>query len=131
MPGQWWFGGGTDITPAYVDEADMRHFHGTYKAVCDRHDPSFYPRFKKWADEYFYCVHRGQTRGLGGIFFDDLNDRPKDTVMAFSADALHSVIPAYRPIVAKHKNDAFTTQQKEWQGMRRGLYAEYNLVYDR
>jgi coproporphyrinogen III oxidase len=131
VPGQWWFGGGTDITPAYVDEADMAHFHGTYKAVCDKHDPAFYPKFKKWADEYFWCAHRGQTRGLGGIFFDDLNDRDPDTIMKFSADALHSVIPAYRPIVARHKNDPYTEAQKDWQGMRRGLYAEYNLVYDR
>ena len=131
LPGQWWFGGGTDITPAYIDQDDMRHFHGTYKDVCDRHDPSFYPRFKAWADEYFYCKHRGQTRGLGGIFFDDLNDRDKDTIFAFSSDALASVIPSYRPIIAKNKNKAFTEAQKQWQALRRGLYAEYNLVYDR
>jgi coproporphyrinogen III oxidase len=75
IPGQWWFGGGTDITPCYVVEEDMKHFHGTYKAVCDRHDPAFYPKFKKWCDEYFLIGHRKETRGLGGIFFDDLNDR--------------------------------------------------------
>ena len=174
-------GGGTDITPAYVDEEDMRHFHGTYKNVCDKHDPSYYPKFKKWADEYFWCKHREQTRGLGGIFFDDLNDRPKEEIVKFSAECLASVVPAYVPIVHKHKNDEFTTKQKEWQAMRRvrfffsfflpsslsffppvevrnkiltlslslfflflfkttetplksknqGLYAEYNLVYDR
>jgi coproporphyrinogen III oxidase len=75
IPGQWWFGGGTDITPCYVVEEDMKHFHGTYKAVCDKHDPAFYPKFKKWCDEYFMISHRKETRGLGGIFFDDLNDR--------------------------------------------------------
>ena len=112
-------GGGTDITPAYVDEDDMRHFHGTYKNVCDRHDPSYYGKFKKWADEYFWCKHREQTRGLGGIFFDDLNDRPKEEIVKFSAECLASVVPAYVPIVHKHKDDAFTTKQKEWQAMRR------------
>ncbi len=75
IPGQWWFGGGTDITPAYLDVEDMKHFHGTYKAVCDRHDPAYYKRFKEWCDEYFLIKHRGERRGLGGIFFDDLNDR--------------------------------------------------------
>lgn len=131
VPGQWWFGGGTDITPAYVDEEDMRHFHGIYKNVCDKHDPSYYAKFKKWADEYFWCKHREQTRGLGGIFFDDLNDRPKEEIVKFSAECLASVVPSYVPIVHKHKDDEFTTKQKEWQAMRRGLYAEYNLVYDR
>ncbi|CAL5228344.1 g11457 [Coccomyxa viridis] len=131
IPGQWWFGGGTDITPSYLNEEDMRHFHGTYKRVCDKHDPAYYPRFKQWADEYFYCKHRDQRRGLGGIFFDDLNDRPQDEIMAFSSEALGSVVDSYLPLVQKHKNDEFTAKQKEWQQMRRGLYVEYNLVYDR
>lgn len=112
-------GGGTDITPAYVDEEDMRHFHGIYKNVCDKHDPSYYAKFKKWADEYFWCKHREQTRGLGGIFFDDLNDRPKEEIVKFSAECLASVVPSYVPIVHKHKDDEFTTKQKEWQAMRR------------
>ena len=131
VPGQWWFGGGTDITPAYIDEEDMRHFHGIYKNVCNKHDPTYYAKFKKWADGYFWCKHREQTRGLGGIFFDDLNDRPKEEIVKFSAECLASVVPAYVPIVHKHKNDEFTAKQKEWQAMRRGLYAEYNLIYDR
>lgn len=75
IPGQWWFGGGTDITPIYVVPEDLKHFHGVYKAVCDRHDPEYFPKFKKWCDEYFTITHRKETRGLGGIFFDDLNDR--------------------------------------------------------
>lgn len=109
----------------------MKHFHGTYKTVCDKHDAEFYPRFKKWADEYFKIPHRGETRGLGGIFFDDLNDRDPEKLLAFATDALSSVVPAYVPIVAKHKDDPFTPLNKEWQLMRRGRYVEFNLVYDR
>ena len=97
----------------------MRHFHGTYKNVCDKHDPTYYAKFKKWADEYFWCKHREQTRGLGGIFFDDLNDRPKEEIVKFSAECLASVVPSYVPIVSKHRDDEFTTKQKEWQAMRR------------
>lgn len=129
--GVWWFGGGTDITPSYLDRDDMAHFHGTYKAACDRHDAEFYPKFKKWADDYFKIPHRGETRGLGGIFFDDLNDRDPEKIFAFAKDGLASVVPAYTPIVAKHKDDPFTQKQKEWQLMRRGRYVEFNLVYDR
>jgi coproporphyrinogen III oxidase len=73
--GVWWFGGGTDLTPSYVDVDDISHFHQTYKDICDKHDPTFYDKFKKWADKYFLIAHRGETRGVGGIFFDDLNDR--------------------------------------------------------
>ena len=131
VPGQWWFGGGTDITPAYIDEGDMAHFHGAYKRVCDAHDAAYYPKFKAWADDYFLCKHRGQTRGLGGIFFDDLNDKDKETLFAFSKDGLAAVVPSYLPIISKNKNAPFTDAQKDWQALRRGLYAEYNLVYDR
>jgi len=129
--GVWWFGGGTDLTPSYLFEEDVKHFHGTYKKVCDKHDPTYYARFKKWADEYFVIKHRGETRGLGGIFFDDLNEKEPETLFAFSKECLDSVVPAYLPLVAKHKDDAFTEQQKEWQQMRRGRYVEFNLVYDR
>jgi len=129
--GVWWFGGGTDITPSYLFEEDMAHFHGTYKAVCDKHDPEYYAKFKKWADEYFHIKHRGETRGLGGIFFDDQNDKDPETIFAFSKECLDSVVPAYTPLVLKHKDDAFTPKQKEWQQMRRGRYVEFNLVYDR
>lgn len=129
--GAWWFGGGTDITPAYLDREDMKHFHGTYKAACDKHDPTFYPKFKKWADEYFMIPHRGETRGLGGIFFDDLNDREPEKILSFLEEGLNSVVPAYVPIVSKHKNDPFTPEQKKWQLLRRGRYVEFNLVYDR
>jgi coproporphyrinogen III oxidase len=129
--GVWWFGGGTDITPAYVNEEDMKHFHGTYKEVCDKHDPNYYTEFKAWADRYFTIQHRNETRGLGGIFFDDQNDRDPDEIFAFCEEAVNSVVKAYGPIIEKHKNDEFTQKQKEWQLMRRGRYVEFNLVYDR
>jgi len=129
--GVWWFGGGCDITPSYVDTEDMAHFHGTLKKVCDNHDPKFYPEFKAWADRYFKIQHRGETRGLGGIFFDDLNDRDADTIFEFSKECLENVVNAYGPLVTKHKEDPYTQKQKEWQLMRRGRYVEFNLVYDR
>lgn len=131
IPGQWWFGGGTDITPSYLYPEDLKHFHGVYKAVCDRHDPEFYPKFKSWCDEYFLIKHRGERRGLGGIFFDDLNDREPEKILAFSTDAVNHVAEAYVPLVEKHKDDAFTPEQKQWQQLRRGRYVEFNLVYDR
>jgi len=129
--GNWWFGGGQDITPSYLVQEDMKHFHSTLKNVCDKHDKDFYPKFKSWADEYYYIKHRGETRGLGGIFFDDLNDRTPEKIFNFCKDAVMSVPDAYVPIIEKHKNDAFTAEEKEWQQLRRGRYAEFNLVYDR
>ena len=83
----------------------MKHFHGTYKEVCDRHDPEYYPKFKKWADDYFLIKHRGERRGLGGIFFDDLNDRDPDEIFEFCKDCANNVVAAYGPIIEKHKND--------------------------
>lgn len=128
---KWWFGGGTDITPCYVDEDDMKHFHGVYKEVCDRHDPEYYSKFKKWADDYFLIKHRGERRGLGGIFFDDLNDRDPEEIFEFCKDAANHVVAAYGPIIQKHQNDEYTEEEKRWQQLRRGRYAEFNLVYDR
>lgn len=129
--GLWWFGGGTDITPSFVNEEDMKQFHGTYKKVCDRHDPTYYDEFKEWADRYFVIQHRNETRGLGGIFFDDQNNKDPEEHFAFSKDAVNSVVDAYGPIIQKHKNDDYTQKDKEWQLMRRGRYVEFNLVYDR
>lgn len=120
IPGQWWFGGGTDITPSYVVPEDMQHFHGTYKEVCDKHDPAFYPKFKQWCDDYFLIKHRGERRGLGGIFFDDLNDRDPEKILAFSQDGVNAVVDAYLPLVTKHMNDPYTPEQKQWQQVRRG-----------
>jgi len=129
--GVWWFGGGTDITPSYVNEEDMKHFHGTYKEICDKHDPGYYEEFKSWADRYFVIQHRNETRGLGGIFFDDQNNKTPDEHFEFSKECLNSVVKAYGPIIRKHKNDEFTQKEKDWQLMRRGRYVEFNLVYDR
>ncbi|KAF5842488.1 Coproporphyrinogen III oxidase [Dunaliella salina] len=109
----------------------MRHFHGTLKKVCDRHDPSYHPKFKKWCDEYFEIKHRGERRGLGGIFFDDLNDKSPEENLEFSKDCLDHVVEAYCPIVKKHMRDLYTLQEKQWQQVRRGRYVEFNLVYDR
>ena len=129
--GVWWFGGGTDITPAYLYEEDMKLFLGSYKAVCDKHHADYYAKFKQWADEYFVIKHRGETRGLGGIFFDDQNDRSPDEHIAFSTDCMAAVKDAYIPIIAKRKDQPYTQAEKEWQLIRRGRYVEFNLVYDR
>lgn len=129
--GVWWFGGGTDITPSYLDLDDMKHFHGTYKNVCDKHNSEWYPKFKEWADRYFYIKHRGETRGLGGIFFDDFNSEEPEAHLNFSTDCLKAVTEAYVPILEKNKTKEFNDQQKAWQQIRRGRYVEFNLVYDR
>ncbi|XP_058072279.1 coproporphyrinogen-III oxidase 1, chloroplastic [Magnolia sinica] len=130
-PRQWWFGGGTDLTPAYICEEDVKHFHTAQKHACDKFDPSFYPRFKKWCDDYFFIKHRGERRGLGGIFFDDLNDYDQEMLLAFSTECTKSVIPAYIPLIERRKDTPFTEQHKAWQQLRRGRYVEFNLVYDR
>ncbi|KAL2467462.1 Coproporphyrinogen-III oxidase 1 [Abeliophyllum distichum] len=130
-PRQWWFGGGTDLTPAYIFEEDVKHFHSVQKSACDKFDASFYPRFKKWCDDYFYIKHRGERRGLGGIFFDDLNDYDQEMLLSFATECANTVIPAYIPIIEKRKDLPFTDSHKEWQQLRRGRYVEFNLVYDR
>ncbi|XP_010455983.1 PREDICTED: coproporphyrinogen-III oxidase 1, chloroplastic-like [Camelina sativa] len=130
-PRQWWFGGGTDFTPAYIFEEDVKHFHSVQKQACDKFDPSFYPRFKKWCDDYFYIKHRDERRGLGGIFFDDLNDYDQEMLLSFATECASSVIPAYIPIIEKRKDTPFNDQHKAWQQLRRGRYVEFNLVYDR
>ncbi|XWS36785.1 hypothetical protein CRYUN_Cryun20dG0115700 [Craigia yunnanensis] len=130
-PRQWWFGGGTDLTPAYIFEEDVKHFHSMQKKACDKFDPSFYPRFKKWCDDYFYIKHRGERRGLGGIFFDDLNDYDQEMLLSFATECANSVVPAYIPILEKRKDTPFNESHKAWQQLRRGRYVEFNLVYDR
>ena len=121
-PRAWWFGGGTDLTPSYIFQEDAAHFHGTLKEVCDKHDEEFYPRFKEWADDYFIIKHRmNERRGIGGVFFDDMNDRPQEELLAFATDMASAVVPAYVPLVAKHKDDEFTEQEREWQQMPRAL----------
>ncbi|XP_050092839.1 oxygen-dependent coproporphyrinogen-III oxidase isoform X1 [Anopheles aquasalis] len=128
---QWWFGGGTDLTPYYLNETDAKHFHKTLKEVCDLYDPSYYPKYKEWCDKYFFIPHRNESRGVGGIFFDDLDAPNADKVFDFVSSCAHSVIPSYLPLVRRHKNDAYGDQQRQWQLLRRGRYVEFNLIYDR
>jgi coproporphyrinogen III oxidase len=128
---RWWFGGGTDLTPSYLFDEDASHFHRTLKAACDRHDPAFYPRFKAWCDDYFHVVHRGERRGIGGIFFDDLDDRDPQALFAFASDCAAAIVPAYVPIVERRLPTPFTDAHKRWQQLRRGRYVEFNLVHDR
>ncbi|XP_074100513.1 oxygen-dependent coproporphyrinogen-III oxidase isoform X1 [Cotesia typhae] len=128
---QWWFGGGTDLTPYYLNEDDARHFHETLKKACDQHDPSYYSRFKKWCDEYFFIKHRGECRGVGGIFFDDIDTPNQDAAFNFVSSCAESVIPSYVPLVAKHKDDGYGYAERQWQLLRRGRYVEFNLIYDR
>lgn len=129
----WWFGGGSDLTPSYLFDEDAIHFHKTLKEACDNHDKGYYPRFKKWCDEYFYNKHRGESRGVGGIFFDDLDEgeRDKENTFAFIQDCLKSFIPSYVPILERRKDMPFTEKEREWQQIRRGKYVEFNLVHDR
>ncbi|RKF66039.1 Oxygen-dependent coproporphyrinogen-III oxidase [Golovinomyces cichoracearum] len=129
----WWFGGGTDLTPSYLFDEDVVHFHKTIKDACDKHDKEYFPRFKKWCDIYFNNKHRGETRGVGGIFFDDLDEHEKDqeNTFAFVQSCLKSFLPSYVPIIEKRKNMPFTEKEKEWQQIRRGRYVEFNLVHDR
>jgi coproporphyrinogen III oxidase len=130
-PARWWFGGGADLTPAYLFDEDAVHFHRVHKQVCDQHCASFYPRFKQWCDEYFHIAHRGERRGVGGIFFDNLNDRRPETLLAFVASCAQAFIPAYLPIVERRKDMPFNEVHKQWQQLRRGRYVEFNLTYDR
>ena len=131
VPGSWWFGGGADLSPSYLFEEDVRHFHRVHKEACDRHDPAFYPAFKRWCDEYFTLAHRGETRGVGGIFFDDLNDWAADDLLAFVADCAAAFLPAYLPLVERRAGTPYTAEQRDWQLQRRGRYVEFNLIYDR
>jgi coproporphyrinogen III oxidase len=130
VPGQWWFGGTTNITPCYVVEEDMKYFHGVYKTVCDRHEYSYHD-MKRQCDEYFTITHRGETRGLGGIMYENLNDRDKEDIFAFSSDAANRVVESYVPIVKKHMRDSYSPRQMEWQQVRRGRYIEFNFLCDR
>jgi coproporphyrinogen III oxidase len=131
--GDAWFGGGIDLTPYYLDEDDTREFHTKLKHACDRHDLTYYPRFKSWCDEYFFIRHRGETRGVGGVFFDQLsgNERELGKIFAFVQDIGHTFLPSYVPIVEKHRNDPYTEAEQRWQLLRHGRYVEFNLVYDK
>jgi coproporphyrinogen III oxidase len=127
----WWFGGGADLTPYYLDTDDATHFHLTHKTACDKHDKTYYPKFKKKCDTYFTITHRNETRGIGGIFFDYLNHDSQETLFKFVQDCGNAFIPAYLPLVEKHMGERYTEQNRYWQEIRRGRYAEFNLIYDR
>jgi coproporphyrinogen III oxidase len=130
-----WFGGGSDLTPYYPRLEDVIHFHRTLKEACDRFDPSYYPRFKKECDEYFFIRHRGETRGVGGIFFDHITPqsegRDQEFLFEFVQAVGQSFLPAYLPIVERRKDEPYTEGEREFQLLRRGRYAEFNLIYDR
>ena len=127
----WWFGGGTDLTPMYLDEADVKLFHNELKSACDKHNDSYYPDYKKWCDKYFHIPIRGECRGVGGIFFDDLETEDPATAFEFIKSCTKAIIPCYVPIIEKNKSKQFSTEEKRWQQVRRGRYVEFNLIYDR
>lgn len=132
--GPYWFGGGIDLTPSYIDEEEAKYFHSTLKEVCDAHDETFYPRFKDWADDYFYIPHRGETRGVGGVFFDHLNADngiTREQIFNFVMDLGKSFAPIYTNILSIKKSLPFTEENRNWQLIRRGRYVEFNLVHDR
>jgi coproporphyrinogen III oxidase len=133
--GIYWFGGGIDVTPHYINLEEAQFFHKSLKEVCDRYDPNYYDRFKKWADDYFYLKHRKETRGIGGIFFDRLNEKAesltKSELLNFILDVGNTFIPAYEPLLRNNCNASFSEHNKNWQMIRRGRYVEFNLVWDK
>jgi coproporphyrinogen III oxidase len=130
-PGAWWFGGGSDLNPCLEYAEDTKSFHAVLKDACDAHAPDYYDRFKAWADEYFYVPHRHRARGVGGIFYDDLNTGDWDADFAFTRAVGEAFLPAYLPTVERNRDRAWTDDDRHAQLVHRGLYAEYNLVYDR
>ena len=128
--GNQWFGGGIDLTPYYPYKADIITFHKQLKAVCDKHDPAYYPEFKKKCDEYFFIKHRNEARGVGGIFFDYLSNDLEKTFQ-FVQDVGNAFNSLYIPFLSSYKKKTYSEEQKEFQQIRRGRYVEFNLVYDR
>jgi coproporphyrinogen III oxidase len=127
----WWFGGGFDLTPYYGFEEDAAHFHRTARAACEPFGPEVYPRYKKWCDEYFFLKHRGEPRGIGGLFFDDVNEWDFETCFAFQRSVGDHFLPAYLPIVERRRDNPYGERERDFQLYRRGRYVEFNLVYDR
>lgn len=127
----WWFGGGFDLTPYYGFAEDCVHWHQTAKAACDPFGRDLYARYKKWCDEYFYIKHRAEPRGIGGLFFDDLNEGGFEQCFAFLQSVGDHYLKAYQPILTKRKTTAFTEHHRDFQALRRGRYVEFNLLYDR
>jgi coproporphyrinogen III oxidase len=132
--GRWWFGGGIDLTPHYVNEVDARYFHTQLKTVCDRFHPDFYPKFKVQADDYFFLKHRNETRGIGGIFFDYLDDKSgltQEQLFEFVMSVGEIFAPTYVELLERSKTRSWGEAEKKWQMLRRGRYVEFNLVWDR
>ncbi len=127
----WWFGGGFDLTPYYAFEEDVVFWHQTARTACDPFGEDYYARFKKWADEYFFLTHRSEPRGVGGLFFDDLNENGFESSFDFIKSVGDHYLKAYLPIVEKRKDTAFGERERDFQLYRRGRYVEFNLVYDR
>ena len=130
-PHAWWFGGGEDLNPAIPYEEDTAHFHDTLRAHLDPHGDEIYPALKAWADEYFHIPHRGRARGVGGVFMDDRNTGDWAADFALTQDIGRAFLPAYLPLVERRRDMSWTEADREAQLVHRGLYAEYNLVYDR
>jgi coproporphyrinogen III oxidase len=127
----WWFGGGMDLTPYYGFAEDAAHFHATCKKALEPFGPDWHPRFKKWCDEYFFLKHRNEPRGVGGIFFDDLNSPDFDTCFNLTQSVGDHFLPAYVPIFERRKELAYGEAERDFQAYRRGRYVEFNLVFDR
>ncbi|MGL5905730.1 MAG: oxygen-dependent coproporphyrinogen oxidase [Shewanella sp.] len=127
----WWFGGGFDLTPYYPFEEDVRQWHQSAKNLCQPFGDDVYPKYKKWCDEYFFLPHRNETRGVGGLFFDDLNQAGFDKSFEFMQAVGNGFLTAYAPIVERRKDIGYGEREREFQLYRRGRYVEFNLVYDR
>ena len=127
----WWFGGGFDMTPFYGFDEDAQHWHQTAYDACAGFDESLYPKYKQWCDDYFVLPHRGEQRGIGGLFFDDLNEFGFEQSFAFMQSIGDHFVPAYAPILTRRKDTPFTQANRDWQLIRRGRYVEFNLVFDR
>ena len=130
-PFAWWFGGGTDLNPMVEVAEDTAFFHDVLKAACDAHDDGYYPRFKAWADDYFMIRHWNEPRGVGGIFYDDLCTGDWEADFGFTQDVGRAFLGAFAPLVEKRRNETWTAEDRERQLIKRGRYAEFNLVYDR
>ncbi len=126
-----WFGGGADLTPMYPVEKDTQDFHAAFKNTCDQFDPEYYPKFKKWCDEYFFLKHRNEPRGIGGIFYDYINTGNWDSDFAFTKAVGKCFADIYPQLVRRHMFEPWTPEQREWQLKKRGRYVEFNLLYDR
>lgn len=126
-----WFGGGADLTPSYPNDQDTAAFHSALRNACDRHDPNYYKDFTAWCDEYFFLPHRGEPRGVGGIFYDYLDTDDWEADFAFTRDVGEALLSVYPQIVRRHMNGPWTNEEREHQLMRRGRYVEFNLLYDR